>query len=348
MLRAAPALLLALILAACGQAGGEGAGAPAPPRAPARELVGRDMVYVPAGPFVMGSDREDEAGLAQRYGFQEPLFRNEHPRRVVDLPAFWIDRHEVTNAEFKRFVAAMPRYPAPPPWLRNGYGLSRAELEGATLSGLRWIAGHYIPVPGDPEALDRQALLEALLAEQARRDRLPVTGVNWYDAYAYCQWAGKRLPTEAEWEKAARGPEGREFPWGDAWDPERTNTGRGRPEDAGVLPVGSVPGDVSPYGVRDLAGNVSEWVADWYEAYPGAHWRSPYYGRIHKVVRGGGAGLGHYSLSLFYRGARRSHADPTGRGTDLGFRCALDGPAGLAAGLRPAPPQSPSGGGSPS
>ena len=77
------------------------------------------------------------------------------------------------------------------------------------------------------------------------------------------------------------------------------------------MPVGSMPEDKSPYGVYDMAGNVSEWVDDWFKAYPGADYQHPAYGDIHKVLRGGGSGVGHYALSIFYRGARRNHADPT-------------------------------------
>lgn len=295
-----------------------------------------DMVLIPAGSFIMGSDKSDTEGLRKEYGLVDPLYLNEHPRHKAYLQAYYIDKFEVTNAKYKAFVMAMKAqsrqtgtdYQEPRYWIQNAYNVSDDRLAAADLTGLRWIATQYFKLDMDTTKMSKDALLTAMFKIQRHRDTLPVTEVNWYDAYSYCRWAGKRLPSEAEWEKAARGPDGLEYPWGDKWDAAKTNTGADRDSDEPVTPVGSMPEDKSPYGVYDMAGNVSEWVDNWYQAYPGSDYQHPAYGDIHKVLRGGGSGVGHYALSIFYRGARRNHADPTLSGTDLGFRCALDAPKG--------------------
>ena len=286
---------------------------------------GEREILIPDGPFIRGSDKIDEEGLQERYGFVTPLFVNEHPEHTMTLPAFIIDKFEVTNAEFKAFVTRTRR-PEPQAWIQNGYNVHDDKLRNAHIDNLRWISTDYFNLDINPEALDKSQLLEALFAKQAQRDALAVTTVNWFDANDYCRWVGKRLPLEAEWEKAARGPDGNEYPWGSEWSQGLANSGENpeKEDDESIMPPGSFPKDVSYYGVFDLGGNVSEWVADLYHPYDGSDFDDPDYAKQHRMVKGGGAGMGHYGLSTFFRSARRAHTAPENASTDVGFRCARD------------------------
>jgi len=151
----------------------------------------------------------------------------------------------------------------------------------------------------------------------------PVTFVSWHDADAFCRWDGKHLPREDQWEKAARGTDGRAFPWGDKFSRKKANTpqfGFGN-----TMAVGSFPDGVSPYGAYDMAGNVWEWVDDWFKPYPGNKHPDENYGERFKVLRGGSwYDCTYYKCGISAPSYNRIFFNPDTRNNNFGFRCAVD------------------------
>jgi sulfatase modifying factor 1 len=220
-----------------------------------------EMVLIPAGEFIFGTNDKESYG---------------YPEQKINLPAFWIDKYEVTNAQFLDFS------------IKNNY-----TGEGAK-EGRDW-----------------------RLFFTPEKAYFPVVYITWNDAEAYCKSVGKRLPTEEEWEKAARGTDGRVYPWGNEWRDNSANvyeSGLSNP-----VAVGQFSNDVSPYGVHDMLGNVQEWTASWYSTYKGNPKKDPNSGEKYRVVRGLSyrirGKVGHlYDRSAWVPGALFY----------FGFRCAKD------------------------
>lgn len=267
--------------------------------------VSADMVLIPAGEFTMGTPEGSDG------------FPDEHPERLVFLSGYFLDRFEVSNQAYAAFVQATGHRPP--------VNASQAATLWANNRPIPGIEGH------------------------------PVVNVSWEDADAYCRWAGKRLPTEAEWEKAARGTDGRRYPWGNDWDFSIANSasywaqrtiefksgadwdafwvkgeGARLAKEKGIqgeiltMPVDSLPGAASPYGLFGMAGNAAEWVQDWYDP---NYYRSapltdppgPSRGAI-KAMRGGSWLKPAASLRTSDRDWGTMDSRPSG----TGFRCAKD------------------------
>ena len=256
-----------------------------------------DMARVPDGNFKRGSTFEENKihlKICRKVDKACRLwwFDDEYPAKQVFVDTFWMDVYEVTNSQYLEFVLATGHRPA----------LDEACTTDACREGNLWKGKSF------PKRIARQ----------------PVTQVNWYDADAYCRFRGKRLPTEAEWEKAARGPNGRQYPWGNASPKGRATYQKKWLGAFTMTPVGTYPHGVSMYGVHDMAGNVWEWVDDWYHRNYYARGskiepKGPASGDF-KVVRGGS--WVNYADTL--RSALRRWSRPQVQFNDTGFRCAMD------------------------
>jgi len=241
------------------------------------------MVRVPAGPFLMGVVIENE----RHWGDTD-----EEPVHEVRLSAYWIDRYEVTAKDFAEFLNAHPDDAAR--YIEMGTAVTIEK----TIEGFRPRTG---------------------------LEKHPANRVSWYGADAYCRAKGKRLPTEAEWEKAARGTDERIFPWGDEFPDNRRVTFRRKFSVYGfdaMKPVDALPEGRSPYGAHHMAGNVWEWVGDWYEdSYyddsPAKDPQGPDTG-ISKVLRGGNW----YYKAYYMRTTYRFNERPDVFKVWQGFRCA--------------------------
>ena len=266
------------------------------------ETDGMVMVIVPAGEFLMGSP-EDEPGLdAAKESVREPyidpftgLSDDEKPQHRLYLDAFWIDQTEVTNGMYAAFLNEVGNQ-------REG-GVTWLDVKASQVL-IRQVAGEWQPLEGYQDH--------------------PAVEVTWYGARAYCEWAGRRLPTEAEWEKAARGVDGHRYPWGNQWPTCELANYDGGCFLRVTTKVGSYPVGKSPYGALDMAGNVWEWVADWYaEDYyarsPARNPQGPTSGEW-RVIRGASWHPHQYDV----RAANRAKSLPDSSNRDVGFRCVSD------------------------
>jgi iron(II)-dependent oxidoreductase len=272
--------------------------APPPPRG--RPLAGRE-VLVPGGPFTMGTSTEAWA------------LDNERPAHVVDLPAFWIDTAPVTNAEYAEFIAA-GGYADPRWWTGAGW---RHRVDAGLTAPQSWRQD------GSGEWYRRRfGVLEPVPADE------PVVHVCCHEADAYAAWAGRRLPTEAEWEKAARFDpatgRSRRYPWGDGDPtPRHANLGQRHLQPA---PVGAYPDGASPLGVQQLMGDVWEWTASGWHPYPGfevfpyPEYSQVFFGGDYRVLRGGSFGTDPAAV----RATFRNWDLPIRRQIFSGFRLARD------------------------
>ncbi len=285
------------------------------------QTIATQMTVIDGGTFAMGTTPDevrravDLCVTVQNGNCLIGMGEDSAPPHQVTLNAFQMEITEVTYPQFVAFLNSMGAGSH-----RNGCSgqlclLTQAESEtSAVVLGAQYTF---------PEIIRNQ----------------PVVNVTWYGAQAYCDALGRRLPTEAEWERAARGSDGRIYPWGNTWNELLAKTSIPEDGSIGALPVSSYPAGVSPYGLFDMAGNVAEWVSDWYSAVyyrlPEASGLNPTgpTGGDQKVIRGGSWD----AKPFFARTVHRQSFPPAQAGAWLGFRCAADYELQFAPTLPPTP-----------
>ena len=231
------------------------------------------MILISEGPFTMGSSKEDIEWVVRTFhSASREWYQDETPAQEIYLNSYYIDKMEVTNSKYKKYMKATGK-PAPKFWDNPRFN--------------------------KPEQ--------------------PVVGVHFDEAAEYCLWIGKRLPNEAEWEKAARGRDSRKFPWGNEPDPTLANVLGLKDHHRYTSSIGNYPKGISPYGVMDMAGNVWEWTSGWYLPYPNSKHMNDTYGQTLKVVRGGSWN----SNMDLARTAIRGKALPEQQQNYIGFRCVI-------------------------
>jgi formylglycine-generating enzyme len=247
-----------------------------------KEIKAKDgavMVLIPEGNFIMGTGASEQLEITE---------------------GFYIDKYEVSNAQYKRFLE----------WVKKHSDMK--VKHPMQPSGKDHTPRYWKKFRPDLLKETKMADLQRFDENDFRKYDHPVVGIDWYDAYAYAKWAGKRLPSEAEWEKAARGVDGNLWPWGNKWAFENCNSGgyEWKGERDGHIyaaPINAYPQGKSPFGVYNMAGNVSEWIDTDFNS-------------VNKIIKGGGSN----SYPSFVMPSAKKGFEPEYRSFTLGFRCVKD------------------------
>lgn len=298
----------------------------APGNVVVREKDSQKIVYIPGGEFTMGFSADDAVDVCYQYFAvcDRKEYLDEEPPHQVRLDPYWIDQTEVTFGQYAKCMEdGVCQYSDSEAIQCLNFDNCDIESDISDLNeylkpGFNH-GGIYIRVGGI------NTLMKDLVYIKGSVKNQPVVDVNWDDARIYCEWAGGRLPTEAEWEFASRGDDGRVFPWGnEKITKDRANFDNRANKEFRTKDVGSYPSGASPFGVLDMTGNVSEWVADFYQrdyysVSPVDNPSGPE-GSNYRVIRGGSW----FEWADFSRTTKRFHNGPTNFDVLYGFRCAMD------------------------